>query len=338
LESVFRRTTGGADVDIGFPVGAEQQLLLLSAIWKRRPWHSINAINGDPIKRHGELDNNRDYAVLLRVKHDEAHVAYEVRLDGKALISWNGAIGDLSTSLYWVLPRLYRPALGAWGSDVTFKQVQIRLLTEPDAMPGKGYLLDVGEDDRDPFVVTPLPANHGCRFRHVLSPGSYLVGLRLEYSGGFTGVQPIYRTPKKVDGPVYRGQPGGKETVLIAKPGDALGAIDVYYSKTGNGISVGGVRAVFMPIKKRRLLPHLSYESRWVGNSGEKTRAEGDYQRRIGIGDNAEGDKCLKVVGITGSMEGGKCRCLGLVLTPNTPEPKWLKHLTAPTKPPAKKS
>jgi WD40 repeat protein/serine/threonine protein kinase len=171
--------------------------------------------------------------------------------------------------------------------------------------------------------TTPAPLRPAGREEFVDVPpeGALLTGLELGL-GKFVGndvvqaVRPIYQTRT---GRVL-GKQHGRELPRVvtveAKPGYAIGALDV---RAGAGLDA--VTVTFMAIEGRRLNPARSYRSEQVGGNG-------------GIGPFPLSGGGAPVVGIFGRIWNANARQLGLVIVSDTPAPP---PIDTPGRPPIPK-
>jgi hypothetical protein len=108
--------------------------------------------------------------------------------------------------------------------------------------------------------------------------GDYLVGFRatIRYGHGFdriASLEPIYRNEKRKDiSGQTLGEVHGHVTTFVAKPGYAVGAINMQ-----KGLALSGFKLVFMKRSGVRLDPTKSYKSKWFGsNDGQSTVLDSD--------------------------------------------------------------
>ncbi|HEV3262239.1 MAG TPA: hypothetical protein VG013_35630, partial [Gemmataceae bacterium] len=138
-------------------------------------------------------------------------------------------------------------------------------------------------------------------FVEMPSEGALLVGFdvglgKFVNNDVIQAVRPIFLSAKgEKRGKLY-GKPSARAATLKAKPGYAVGAINV---KTGLGVD--GFSVTFMQMDKEGLNPADSYKSDWVGGDG------GGPETTL----SGEG---APVIGLCGKENGNSCSGLGLVL------------------------
>lgn len=141
-------------------------------------------------------------------------------------------------------------------------------------------------------------------FKDAAPPGGVLIGMDIGL-GEFAkldivmAVQPIYQTPQGETRGRKFGTKFSKVTTVKAKPGYAVGAINVKA-----GLLVNGLEIKFMRIKGNALDPNDSYMSSWIGD-----KTHGNGPTLLG------GDGKL-IVGIIGKRNVRDCSGLGLLKSP----------------------
>lgn len=177
---------------------------------------------------------------------------------------------------------------------------------QPPSLPRPGTIGPVGyATDR---LRETYPSRRGWRgapFREQAPTGGYLAGLRVtrydKFGRSIRTVQPIFRAGAGlVDGQVH-GDPGEDPSVLLARPGHAVGAIE-----TRAGLVFNALRITFMRVVDGRLDPGDSYTSDWVGSDG------GFPGRHSGDGD--------LIVGVVGSVDQGAISGFGLLAAEGAPD------------------
>lgn len=122
-------------------------------------------------------------------------------------------------------------------------------------------------DDQLADLQRSFPNTARDGFRDVGPTGSVLVGVRVSYIERFGGpkvrsVQPIYRSAgnRHYVGRIH-GQVVGPVTMVVARPGYAIGGL-----VTHTGLTVDGFGIVFMKVDGDRLNPGDTYNSQWIGD------------------------------------------------------------------------
>lgn len=136
-----------------------------------------------------------------------------------------------------------------------------------------------------PVRATPIRGGGGGQPFAVRGPeGAPLVGLRtttIVWAGHriIRSLQPLFLVDGAVRGGAVLGRPSGDPRELRARPGYAVGAVDV---RAGHRLD--GLRIVFLRIVGDRLEPSDAYESPWAGGrGGGSARLGGDGRPVVGI-------------------------------------------------------
>jgi hypothetical protein len=107
----------------------------------------------------------------------------------------------------------------------------------------------------------------GAPFKDAAPSGGLLVGLRFakgkNWGGALQAVQPIYQAGAEYALGNRHGKEGGDEHQLLARPGYAIGAINVRA-----GLVMNAIQVVYYRIDGKRLDAADRYESEWVGSEG----------------------------------------------------------------------
>ena len=127
-----------------------------------------------------------------------------------------------------------------------------------------------------PVETETIGGRGGGRFRELPQERSILVGFKLWVSRFrrntiIKALQAIYLTRTGETRGQIRGQPAGKETTVVARPGFAAGALE-----GRGGARVNGFRIVFMRMEGAALDSSKWYASEWIGGQG------GGPERRLG--------------------------------------------------------
>lgn len=133
LEARFVRTAGSGTVIAVLPVASKSVALCMS--WSKGQVSALELIDGKGPKdnetgvRPGALQNNHEYALLIKVLVEGASAQVAVSLDGKPYISWQGPVSALS--LYGNLRLRHAGCLGIGASDATvvFGSARLRMLS-----------------------------------------------------------------------------------------------------------------------------------------------------------------------------------------------------------------
>jgi hypothetical protein len=122
---------------------------------------------------------------------------------------------------------------------------------------------------RAAFASKPLRFGdpHGKPFSDHAPNGGVLVGLRLakgmNWGGALQAIQPIYQSKDSYVLGQRHGKSGGEEIEVLAKPGYAIGAINVRA-----GLVVNAVQVIFYRIDGMQLNPNDRLETQWIGCDG----------------------------------------------------------------------
>jgi len=133
VEAKFVRTAGAGTVIAILPVASRSVALCMS--WNNGMVSALEQINGKGPKdnetgvRPGALQNNHEYALLIKVMVEGADAQVAVSLDGKPYISWQGPVSALSLFPNLRLPHAGCLALGACDATVAFSSVRLRMLS-----------------------------------------------------------------------------------------------------------------------------------------------------------------------------------------------------------------
>ncbi|NQT87610.1 protein kinase, partial [bacterium] len=243
----FARFSGDKDfMYVNFPVGAAQFRLWF------RGWDYITTLAGmgdtvaKKLGRHLSYKNEQWYSVRIRVigKHVEAWI------DKRQILGF-----DTTSHTQRGYDFGANPVIAAYKSRVALRKMRARRLGSSE----KGRTVE---------LTRRVGGPGGGWFDDQAEEGGLLVGLHCTAARPFghhilTAVQPIFRDQK---GAILRGGVygrGGKGTEFIAKPGYAVGALEVRA-----GGRVDGLCAIFMRVKDGALDPNDTYKSPWVGGGG----------------------------------------------------------------------
>ncbi|MSQ94071.1 MAG: hypothetical protein EXR98_05885 [Gemmataceae bacterium] len=167
-----------------------------------------------------------------------------------------------------------------------------------DGKPVEPVAEDLGPKEKQTQI---LGAANNQTFRDEAPAGGRLIGFELGLSEAFNvdmvrAVQPIYGTPNgEVAGRRF-GADFTKPVLVKAKPGYAVGALNVKAGLIINGFSV-----TFMRVKGDGLDPTDSYSTQWIG---DKTGGNGPI---LLAGDGAT------IVGVIGRHNARECTGIGLL-------------------------
>lgn len=258
---VFERISGTGPVNLNFLWNRNLEMLSIGAATNTTAGFSIEEDKWDSETNKNtvkfELQNRRKYEVVIKVRKD----GFGFSIDGDTKIETHNKGTNVKT------PGKYRmkdfDALGASCEDlVTFHTVEVTDIT------GNGELTtDVKYSNRSGTAM-------GVQFKEHWKD-RILTGLRLYWDGadttGIFGLQAIYLTPQgRVEGKLV-GAEKGKEHVLEARPGYAVGDVQVYTTNYG-------ARAILLTFNKlngEKIVLTEKYESPWVG--GRK----GAYESKV---------------------------------------------------------
>ena len=115
------------------PVGS--QSVALSMSWHYGLLSALELINGKgPAEngtavRPGILQNNHEYALLIKVQVAGTDAQVAVSLDGRPLTSWQGPVSALSLYPDLRLPQAGCPGIGAYDATVVFRSARLRMLS-----------------------------------------------------------------------------------------------------------------------------------------------------------------------------------------------------------------
>jgi hypothetical protein len=122
-------------------------------------------------------------------------------------------------------------------------------------------------------------------FREAAPKGGLLVGVRIGYANVLGGskigsIQPIFQAGGSYVEGTRKGAPAAGETTVVARPGYAVGGINVR-----SGLLVDAVQVVFMKYEDGRLDPSETYASAWLGDprGGSPKSISGDGKIVVGI-------------------------------------------------------
>jgi hypothetical protein len=133
LEARFVRTAGSGTVIAVLPVASKSVALCIS--WNKGQVSGLDQINGKGPKdnetavKPGALQNNHEYALLIKVLVEGTSAQVAVSLDGKPYISWQGPVSALG--LYPNLRLPHGGCLGHGANDATvvFGSARLRMLS-----------------------------------------------------------------------------------------------------------------------------------------------------------------------------------------------------------------
>jgi hypothetical protein len=157
---------------------------------------------------------------------------------------------------------------------------------------------DLGPKDKQTPI---LGAGGSATFKDEAPPGGQLVGFEVGL-GGFMdielvkAIQPLYRTPQGESAGRKFGIEWHKRVTVKAKPGYAVGALNVKAGLLVNGFSV-----TFMRVKGAALDPMDSYTSPWIGDLTG------------GNGPTLLTGNGVPIVGIIGRHNARECAGIGLL-------------------------
>jgi len=133
LEARFVRTDGKGTVIAVLPVGSKSVALSMS--WNKGQVSGLDQIHGKGPKdnetcvKPGALQNNHEYALLMKVLVEGTNAQVAVSLDGKPYISWQGPVSALGLYSNLRLPHGGCLGLGACDATVVFGSARLRMLS-----------------------------------------------------------------------------------------------------------------------------------------------------------------------------------------------------------------
>jgi hypothetical protein len=134
LETKFTRPAGNDTVAFLLPVGSKRVLLAVSHFGGKAT--GLQFIDGkEPADqegtsvRPGVIENNREYALHIKVSTQGSQAEITTTLDGQPCVHWKGALESLSMSSVWATPDKTCPAIGASHSKTVFAGVRMRMLS-----------------------------------------------------------------------------------------------------------------------------------------------------------------------------------------------------------------
>jgi S1-C subfamily serine protease len=177
-------------------------------------------------------------------------------------------------------PRTNPPPSARPPRTVIFGQPSIKQpKNDGSSLAWRDFVLDKRLHDRlhnavrdNQTVDTALAGSGEKQFRAVNRDGGILIGLYFhvcDFRGAtvINSVKPMYYNARGRDRGNYYGPPGGDMVSAIARPGYAVGGINVR-----SGLGIDSVSLIYMRINGDRLDPRDAYESPVYGGSGGQGR------------------------------------------------------------------
>jgi len=260
MEVAFTRAEGREGVTLHLPVGDTWTLISLGG-WQNR-FHGLHALDtglGDSNEttRKGGLETNRRYVAVASVtllRDGEARIALAV--DGAAVFEWEGAISRLRhPNPQFTPPDPTAVGIGANVNELIVHEAWLRpadgaSVRRMDRSIARGFVYGA------PYMDMPRDAGllAGLRYTTTKFHNRWVV---------LGSLQPVYVTPAGRELGAVHGEPAGEATEVVAKPGYAIGAMEVR-----GGMKADAFRCTFMRITTTGLDPRDSYQSDWHGGAG----------------------------------------------------------------------
>jgi hypothetical protein len=154
--------------------------------------------------------------------------------------------------------------LGSYEEDVNSLQFShtFQLLPKPKhAFPVFSY------NPERTKLLGPAGSNRGFAFGSVSPEGGILVGLRFAQGSSFGGaihaIQPIYQVGDRYEIGKRHGKSGGTMSTVLARPGYAIGGLNVR-----SGLVLNAVQVIFCEVDGYELDLKKHYLADWVGTKG----------------------------------------------------------------------
>lgn len=128
LQVEFAQVQGDNEVAFILPVGSRATALLIGKEVRRRSglfW----AEKGDTMVSPAPLTMRAPHTLDVTVKTQTDKADIDVRLDGKPYFRWQGGLSSVTVWDAYRLPQTGCVGLGAWGGEVTFTSVKLRMLS-----------------------------------------------------------------------------------------------------------------------------------------------------------------------------------------------------------------
>ncbi|MBM4017880.1 MAG: hypothetical protein FJ288_06045 [Planctomycetes bacterium] len=128
LQVEFAQMRGDNEVAFILPVRSRATALLIGKDVRQRSglfW----AEKGDTMVSPAPLKMREPHALEVTVRADKGSADIDVQLDGKPYFRWQGPQGSLTVWDAYRLPDSKCAGLGAWGGEVVFKSVRLRMLS-----------------------------------------------------------------------------------------------------------------------------------------------------------------------------------------------------------------